>query len=136
MLPKNFNEPMGAPAIFEKQIEIKLLPPASTLKSRIQVDLTIRLKRDDLLCCEALVTRKVAAHIDVAAAIGGQGNAVNLAVKAQVSNKVTVHSAVAVEADDVRAGRLAVTEEFTAHIDVAATIGGRDNAVNRTGKAS
>ncbi|MEJ2075654.1 MAG: hypothetical protein P8X79_19570 [Reinekea sp.] len=28
---------MGAPAIFEKQIEIKLLPPASTLKSRIQV---------------------------------------------------------------------------------------------------
>ncbi|MEJ2046476.1 MAG: hypothetical protein P8X89_24755 [Reinekea sp.] len=37
MLPKNFNEPMGAPAIFEKQIEIKLLPPASTLKSRIQV---------------------------------------------------------------------------------------------------
>ncbi|MEJ2063287.1 MAG: hypothetical protein P8X74_08445 [Reinekea sp.] len=22
MLPKNFNEPMGAPAIFEKQIEI------------------------------------------------------------------------------------------------------------------
>ncbi|MEJ2046143.1 MAG: hypothetical protein P8X74_17870 [Reinekea sp.] len=37
MLPKNFNEPMGAPAIFEKQIEIKLLPPASTLQSRIQV---------------------------------------------------------------------------------------------------
>ncbi|MEJ2046374.1 MAG: hypothetical protein P8X89_24230 [Reinekea sp.] len=36
MLPKNFNEPMGAPAIFEKQIEIKLSPPASTLKSRIQ----------------------------------------------------------------------------------------------------
>ncbi|MEJ2044612.1 MAG: hypothetical protein P8X74_15615 [Reinekea sp.] len=30
MLPKNFNEPMGAPAIFEKQIEIKLLHPAST----------------------------------------------------------------------------------------------------------
>jgi hypothetical protein len=28
---------MGAPAIFEKQIEIKLLHPASTLKSRIQV---------------------------------------------------------------------------------------------------
>ncbi|MEJ2045784.1 MAG: hypothetical protein P8X89_21210 [Reinekea sp.] len=23
MLPKNFNEPMGAPAIFEKQIEIR-----------------------------------------------------------------------------------------------------------------
>ncbi|MEJ2043252.1 MAG: hypothetical protein P8X89_08250 [Reinekea sp.] len=37
MLPKNFNEPMGAPAIFEKQIEIKLLHPASTLESRIQV---------------------------------------------------------------------------------------------------
>ncbi|MEJ2065748.1 MAG: helicase-related protein [Reinekea sp.] len=36
MLPKNFNEPMGAPAIFEKQIEIKLLHPASTLESRIQ----------------------------------------------------------------------------------------------------
>ncbi|MEJ2064060.1 MAG: hypothetical protein P8X74_12425 [Reinekea sp.] len=30
MLPNNFNEPMGAPAIFEKQIEIKLLHPAST----------------------------------------------------------------------------------------------------------
>ncbi|MEJ2043336.1 MAG: hypothetical protein P8X74_01235 [Reinekea sp.] len=30
MIPKNFNEPMGAPAIFEKQIEIKLLHPAST----------------------------------------------------------------------------------------------------------
>jgi hypothetical protein len=27
---------MGAPAIFEKQIEIKLLHPASTLESRIQ----------------------------------------------------------------------------------------------------
>ncbi|MEJ2073642.1 MAG: hypothetical protein P8X79_09315 [Reinekea sp.] len=25
MLPKNWGEPMGAPAIFEKQIEIKLL---------------------------------------------------------------------------------------------------------------
>ncbi|MEJ2041875.1 MAG: hypothetical protein P8X89_01195 [Reinekea sp.] len=37
MLPKNFNEPMGAPTIFEKQIEIKLLHPASTLESRIQV---------------------------------------------------------------------------------------------------
>ncbi|MEJ2042575.1 MAG: hypothetical protein P8X74_18155 [Reinekea sp.] len=36
MLPKNFNEPMGAPAIFEKQIKIKLLHPASTLESRIQ----------------------------------------------------------------------------------------------------
>ncbi|MEJ2044770.1 MAG: hypothetical protein P8X74_20425 [Reinekea sp.] len=32
MLPKKFNEP----EIFEKQIEIKLLHPASTLKSRIQ----------------------------------------------------------------------------------------------------
>ncbi|MEJ2075263.1 MAG: hypothetical protein P8X79_17575 [Reinekea sp.] len=29
---------MGAPAIFEKQIEIKLLHPASTLESRIQVN--------------------------------------------------------------------------------------------------
>ncbi|MEJ2044842.1 MAG: hypothetical protein P8X89_16365 [Reinekea sp.] len=38
MLPKNFNEPMGAPAIFEKQIKIKLLHPASTLESRIQVN--------------------------------------------------------------------------------------------------
>ncbi|MEJ2042036.1 MAG: hypothetical protein P8X74_08100 [Reinekea sp.] len=37
MLPKNRGEPMGAPAIFEKQREIKLLPPASTLESRIQV---------------------------------------------------------------------------------------------------
>ncbi|MEJ2046258.1 MAG: hypothetical protein P8X74_23555 [Reinekea sp.] len=37
MLPKNWGEPMGAPAIFEKQIEIKLLRSASTLESRIQV---------------------------------------------------------------------------------------------------
>ncbi|MEJ2044415.1 MAG: hypothetical protein P8X74_04710 [Reinekea sp.] len=37
MLPKNFNEPMGAPAIFEKQIEINGLHPASTMESRIQV---------------------------------------------------------------------------------------------------
>ncbi|MEJ2044962.1 MAG: hypothetical protein P8X89_16980 [Reinekea sp.] len=37
MLAKNWGEPMGAPAIFEKQIEIKLLHPASTLESRIQV---------------------------------------------------------------------------------------------------
>ncbi|MEJ2042998.1 MAG: hypothetical protein P8X74_01925 [Reinekea sp.] len=29
MPPKNFNKPMGAPAIFEKQTEIKLLHPAS-----------------------------------------------------------------------------------------------------------
>ncbi|MEJ2042862.1 MAG: hypothetical protein P8X74_01405 [Reinekea sp.] len=36
MLPKNWGEPMGAPAIFEKQIEIKLLHPASTMESRIQ----------------------------------------------------------------------------------------------------
>ncbi|MEJ2074546.1 MAG: hypothetical protein P8X79_13925 [Reinekea sp.] len=37
LLPKNWGEPMGAPAIFEKQTEIKLLHSASTLKSRIQV---------------------------------------------------------------------------------------------------
>jgi hypothetical protein len=30
LLPKNFNEPVGAPAIFEKRIEIRLLHPAST----------------------------------------------------------------------------------------------------------
>jgi hypothetical protein len=30
LLAKNWGEPMGAPAIFEKQIEIKLLHPAST----------------------------------------------------------------------------------------------------------
>ncbi|MEJ2065783.1 MAG: hypothetical protein P8X74_21315 [Reinekea sp.] len=30
MLPKNWGEPMGAPAIFEKQIEIKLLHCTST----------------------------------------------------------------------------------------------------------
>ncbi|MEJ2042131.1 MAG: hypothetical protein P8X74_01045 [Reinekea sp.] len=36
MLPQNWDEPVGAPAIFEKQIEIKLLHPASILKSRIQ----------------------------------------------------------------------------------------------------
>jgi hypothetical protein len=37
LLPKNWAESMGAPAIFEKQIEIKLLHSASTLKLRIQV---------------------------------------------------------------------------------------------------
>ncbi|MEJ2063793.1 MAG: hypothetical protein P8X74_11040 [Reinekea sp.] len=36
MLPKNWGEPMAAPAIFEKQIEIKLLHSASTEESRIQ----------------------------------------------------------------------------------------------------
>ncbi|MEJ2046042.1 MAG: hypothetical protein P8X74_19735 [Reinekea sp.] len=36
MLAKNWGEPMGAPAIFEKQIAIKLLHSASTLASRIQ----------------------------------------------------------------------------------------------------
>ncbi|MEJ2042241.1 MAG: hypothetical protein P8X74_12535 [Reinekea sp.] len=36
MLPKNGDEPMGAPAIFEKQMEIKFLHPASILESRIQ----------------------------------------------------------------------------------------------------
>ncbi|MEJ2072411.1 MAG: hypothetical protein P8X79_02985 [Reinekea sp.] len=30
LLPKNWGEPMGAPAIFEKQIEIKLLHSVST----------------------------------------------------------------------------------------------------------
>ncbi|MEJ2042091.1 MAG: hypothetical protein P8X74_06960 [Reinekea sp.] len=30
MLHKNINEPLGAPAIFAKQIESKLLHPAST----------------------------------------------------------------------------------------------------------
>ncbi|MEJ2044702.1 MAG: hypothetical protein P8X74_23300 [Reinekea sp.] len=30
MLAKNWGEPMGAPAIFEKQIDIKLLHSAST----------------------------------------------------------------------------------------------------------
>ncbi|MEJ2046334.1 MAG: hypothetical protein P8X74_23945 [Reinekea sp.] len=30
MLPKNFSEPMGAPAVFSKQIETKLLHSAST----------------------------------------------------------------------------------------------------------
>ncbi|MEJ2046077.1 MAG: hypothetical protein P8X74_19690 [Reinekea sp.] len=36
MLPKNWGGPMGAPAIFAKQIEIKFLHSASTLESRIQ----------------------------------------------------------------------------------------------------
>ncbi|MEJ2042195.1 MAG: hypothetical protein P8X89_02850 [Reinekea sp.] len=39
MIPLCFSKismTMGAPAIFEKQIEIKLLHPASTLESRIQ----------------------------------------------------------------------------------------------------
>ncbi|MEJ2045509.1 MAG: hypothetical protein P8X74_12450 [Reinekea sp.] len=39
MRPQNWGEPMGAPAIFEKLIEIKLLHSASTLKSRIQVEI-------------------------------------------------------------------------------------------------
>jgi hypothetical protein len=39
---------MGAPAIFEKQIEIKLLHPASTLESRIQVKLCRQLLEIDL----------------------------------------------------------------------------------------
>ncbi|MEJ2044853.1 MAG: hypothetical protein P8X74_21740 [Reinekea sp.] len=30
MLPRNWGEPVGAPVIFEKQIEIKHLHPAST----------------------------------------------------------------------------------------------------------
>ncbi|MEJ2042865.1 MAG: hypothetical protein P8X89_06295 [Reinekea sp.] len=34
MLPKNWGEPMGAPAIFEKQIEIKLLHPAVRMISK------------------------------------------------------------------------------------------------------
>ncbi|MEJ2042908.1 MAG: hypothetical protein P8X74_11280 [Reinekea sp.] len=42
MLPKNRGEPMGAPAIFEKQIEIKLLHSASTLESRIQERISFR----------------------------------------------------------------------------------------------
>ncbi|MEJ2043449.1 MAG: hypothetical protein P8X74_02780 [Reinekea sp.] len=47
MLPENFNEPMGAPAIFEKQIEIKLLPPASTLESRIQARISCHARVQD-----------------------------------------------------------------------------------------
>ncbi|MEJ2042910.1 MAG: hypothetical protein P8X74_11270 [Reinekea sp.] len=43
MLPKNWGEPMGAPAIFEKQIEIKLFHPASTLKSRIRIQDNVRI---------------------------------------------------------------------------------------------
>ncbi|MEJ2063210.1 MAG: hypothetical protein P8X74_08045 [Reinekea sp.] len=35
---QKLGEPMGAPAIFEKQIEIKLLHSASTLESQIQVN--------------------------------------------------------------------------------------------------
>ncbi|MEJ2045080.1 MAG: hypothetical protein P8X74_11665 [Reinekea sp.] len=41
MRPNNWGEPMGAPAIFEKQIKIKLLHPVATLKSRIQVLTTL-----------------------------------------------------------------------------------------------
>ncbi|MEJ2044412.1 MAG: hypothetical protein P8X74_04695 [Reinekea sp.] len=37
MLAKNW----GAPAIFEKQIEIRLLHPVSTLESRIQVEIKL-----------------------------------------------------------------------------------------------
>jgi hypothetical protein len=36
LFPKNWGEPTGEPAIFEKQIGIKLLHPASALESRIQ----------------------------------------------------------------------------------------------------
>ncbi|MEJ2045671.1 MAG: hypothetical protein P8X74_16205 [Reinekea sp.] len=48
MLPQNVNEPMP-PAIFEKQIKIRLLPPASTLESRIQV----------LDCCSKSLSARV-----------------------------------------------------------------------------
>ncbi|MEJ2045578.1 MAG: hypothetical protein P8X74_17755 [Reinekea sp.] len=48
MLPKNWGEPMGAPAIFEKQIEIKLLHPRSTLESRIQVTFNLRQECRDI----------------------------------------------------------------------------------------
>ncbi|MEJ2045480.1 MAG: hypothetical protein P8X74_10455 [Reinekea sp.] len=41
MFPQNWGEPTGAPAIFEKQIEIKLLHPASTLESRIQATVIV-----------------------------------------------------------------------------------------------
>ncbi|MEJ2043383.1 MAG: hypothetical protein P8X89_08910 [Reinekea sp.] len=58
MLPKNFNEPMGAPAIFEKQRGIKLLPPASTLKSRIQV-----LRMAPPLCVASVFFLMRAAHL-------------------------------------------------------------------------
>jgi ribosome recycling factor len=37
---------MGAPAIFGKQIEIKLFHPASTLESRIQVIKALARKAD------------------------------------------------------------------------------------------
>jgi hypothetical protein len=47
LLAKNWGEPMGAPAIFEKQIEIRLLPPASTLESQPQVN--VMTKNADLL---------------------------------------------------------------------------------------
>ncbi|MEJ2045457.1 MAG: hypothetical protein P8X89_19520 [Reinekea sp.] len=53
MFPKKFNGPMGAPPIFEKQIEIKLLHPASTLKSRIQA-----LKLEPCFHCQAVATKK------------------------------------------------------------------------------
>jgi hypothetical protein len=36
LLPKNRGEPMGAPAIFEKQIATRLIQPASNLKAQIQ----------------------------------------------------------------------------------------------------
>ncbi|MEJ2045410.1 MAG: hypothetical protein P8X74_09730 [Reinekea sp.] len=40
MLVKNGMEPIGVLAVFEKQIEATHLPPISTLKSRIQVEIT------------------------------------------------------------------------------------------------
>ncbi|MEJ2043941.1 MAG: hypothetical protein P8X89_11765 [Reinekea sp.] len=36
MLPKNFNEPMGAPAIFEKQIEIRTENKEPTFKAGLE----------------------------------------------------------------------------------------------------
>ncbi|MEJ2074094.1 MAG: hypothetical protein P8X79_11615 [Reinekea sp.] len=36
MLPKNWGEPMGAPAIFEKQIEIKLLVYSENTKFTVE----------------------------------------------------------------------------------------------------
>ncbi|MEJ2072864.1 MAG: hypothetical protein P8X79_05335 [Reinekea sp.] len=55
MLPQNWGEPMGVPAIFEKQIEIKLLPlfsRANFIFLTILVRNTVPLPRGEIGRCE------------------------------------------------------------------------------------
>ncbi|MEJ2045607.1 MAG: hypothetical protein P8X89_20315 [Reinekea sp.] len=59
MFPQNWGEPTGEPAIFETQIEIKLLHPASTLKSRIQVLTTAFFYPEKQFCFTAVAGKQL-----------------------------------------------------------------------------